>query len=1036
MKKLPLTRLLVLLLLSAFICPGKLAAQTSKKITGKVTTETGEVLAGVTVQVKGTSTIVTTNDSGSYSINVSGNETTLVFSYVGYAKQEVNVKNKTSFDVVLIEEKNELSQVVVIGYGTVKKSDLTGSVVSVKADELKAVPATSFDQALQGRAAGVQVTQLSGKPGAETSIRIRGTTSINAGNEPLYVIDGMLISSDGNDMNTGVTLGPRIGPLAAINPNDIESIEILKDASATAIYGSRGANGVVIITTKRGRAGKGSVTLDSYYGQQEIANKIHVLDAHQFGDFVNEAKLNANQTPIYVNPKNLTTTDWQDAVLRTAPMANYQLTFSGGDDKTKYSITGSYFAQDGIIKNSDFKRYSFRSNLDRDVSKRLTVGTSVTYARVTSNGVLTNAGTIVPGVVTDAMLFNPILPIYDSTVVGGYTYENDRGKLLGNPVAEVDKYNSYTVSSRFLGNIYARYKLMEGLEFKTSFGLDAFSNKENSYAPYYLKRAQASKGEASLGTVQGLTWLNENTLNYSKQFKNEHSINAVAGFTVQQFQNESLFVYAFDFPDDRTGYHDISAALNPQKPFNGESKWSLVSFFGRVNYTIKDKYLFTVTGRSDGSSKFAEGNKYGFFPSGAFAWRISKENFMKDVHAISDLKFRASYGVVGNQAIPPYQSLALVGPYGEGVFNSSQGSEVYTGREPLSYVNKDLKWESTKQLDIGVDISLFSNRITFTGDYYNKKTFDLLLSTPIPSTSGFTSTLLNVGNIVNKGFDLDLKTINTTGALKWSTSLNVSINKNEMTNLNTSTDILLPGGIILRQGLPIGTFYGYEFDGIFQSDAEAASSPVLIGQEPTSPNPASVAKAGDRKYKDINGDGVINADDRTLLGNAQPKFTWGFNNTFSFKNIDLSFFFQGSEGNKMANLNNLDLLNFTGQNNVLAEAALNRWTPENPNNKYPRALSNGSLDVGIFSSNIVEDASYIRLKNVTLAYRMPANILKKTGIQSLRIYAGATNLWTLTDYTGYDPEANTYGQSTTLIGIDYGGYPQTKTYTIGINVGF
>jgi TonB-dependent SusC/RagA subfamily outer membrane receptor len=307
--------------------------------------------------------------------------------------------------------------------------------------------------------------------------------------------------------------------LAAINPNDIESIEILKDASATAIYGSRGANGVVIITTKRGRAGKGSVTFDSYYGQQTIANKIEVLDAHQFGDFVNEAKLNANQTPIYVNPKNLTTTDWQDAVLRTAPMANYQLTFSGGDDKTKYSITGSYFTQDGIIKNSDFKRYSFRSNLDREVSKRLTVGTSVTYARVTSNGVLTNAGTIVPGVVTDAMLFNPILPIYDSTVVGGYTYENDRGKLLGNPVAEVDKYNSYTVSSRFLGNLYARYKLMEGLEFKTSFGVDAFSNKENSYAPYYLKRAQASKGEASIGTVQGLTWLNENTLNYSKQLR-------------------------------------------------------------------------------------------------------------------------------------------------------------------------------------------------------------------------------------------------------------------------------------------------------------------------------------------------------------------------------------------------------------------------------------------------------------------------------------------------------------------------------------
>lgn len=1036
MKKLKPARLLVLILL-AYVCSLQLSsAQTSRKVSGKVTAESGEALSGVTVQLKGTNNIVTSGDDGSFSITVTGNDAVLLISYVGYTKQEIAVRSKNTIDAILVADKNELSQVVVIGYGTVKKSDLTGSVVSVKAEDLKAIPATSFDQALQGRAAGVQVTQLSGKPGAETSIRIRGTTSINAGNEPLYVVDGLLISSDGSDQSGGATLGPRIGPLSAINPNDIESIEILKDASATAIYGSRGANGVVIITTKRGRAGKGSVTVDSYFGLQQIANKVEVLNAQQFGDFVNEAKLNANQTPVYVNPKNLETTDWQDAIMGNAPMANYQLTFSGGDEKTKYSITGSYFSQDGIITNSDFKRYSFRSNLDREVSKRLTVGTSVTYARVTSNGVLTNAGTIVPGVVTDALLFNPILPIYDSTVVGGYTYENDRGKLLGNPVAEVDKYNSYTTSSRFFGNMYARYKIMEGLEFKTSFGADAFSNRDNSYAPYYLKRAQASKGEASLGNVQGLTWLNENTFSYNKQFKNEHSLNAVAGFTVQQFQNESMFVYAFDFPDDRTGYHDISAALNPQKPFNGESKWSLVSFLGRINYTIKDKYLFTLTGRSDGSSKFADGNKYGFFPSGAFAWRVSKEKFMEHVSAVSDLKFRASYGVIGNQAIPPYQSLALVGPYGEGVFNSSLGSEVYTGREPLSYVNKNLKWESTKQLDIGIDLSLFNNRITFTGDYYSKKTFDLLLSTPIPTTSGFTTTLLNVGNIVNKGFDLDLRTVNTTGIVKWNSAINVSINKNEMTNLNTNTDVFLPGGIILREGLSIGTFYGYQFEGIFQSDAEAASSAVLIGQEPTSPNPASVAKAGDRKYKDINKDGVINANDRTILGSAQPKFTWGFNNTFSFKNLDFSFFFQGSQGNKMANLNNIDMLNFTGQNNVLAEAALNRWTPENPGNKYPRALSNGSVDVGIFSSNIVEDASYVRLKNVTLGYRLPAGLLRKAGIQSFRLYAGATNLWTITDYSGYDPEANTYGQSTTLIGIDYGGYPQTRTYTLGVNIGF
>ncbi len=1010
-------------------------AQT-KNISGTISTQTGELLSGVSITVKGTTGGVTSNSKGEFTISVPANAM-LVFTHVGYKPLEIAVKNQTTLNIKLEDNNNELSQVVVIGYGTVKKSDLTGSVSSVKSEDLKAVPVTSFDQALQGRAAGVQVTQLSGKPGAETSIRIRGTTSINAGNEPLYVIDGMLVNSDAGDMTTGVTLGPRIGALSAINPNDIESIEILKDASATAIYGSRGANGVVIITTKRGKAGQGSVTFDTYFAQQTVAHDVKVLNAAQFADFVNDAKLNANQTPVYVNPKNLGEgTDWQGELFRTAPMANYQVSFAGGDDKTKYAISGGYFDQDGVIINSNFKRYSFRANLDREVSKRLTVGDNLTYARISSTGVLTNAGTIVPGVVTAALLFNPVLPVYDSTVKGGYTFENDRGTTLGNPIADAKEYNSVSTSSRFIGNVYARYKITNDLELKTSFGVDAFMDRENSFGPNFLKRTQASQGEASIGTVDGLTWLNENTLTYNKSWHDKHRINAVVGFTTQKFNNESLFTYAFGFPDGRTGYHNISVAQNPQTPVNNESQWSLVSYIGRVNYTLSDKYLFTLTGRIDGSSKFAEGNKYGYFPSGAFAWRVSKEDFMQNITAISDLKLRVSYGVIGNQAIPPYQSLALVGPYGQGVFNSSAGSEVYTGMEPLSYVNKDLKWESTKQFDLGVDIGFLKQRITLTADYYSKLTYNLLLSTPIPTTTGFSSTLLNVGNISNKGVEFDLHTINTTGALQWSTSLNFSMNRNEVTNLNTSTDILLMNASLLRKGEPIGTFYGYVFDGIFQSDEEAAKSPVLVGQEPTASNPEAIAKAGDRKYKDINGDGKIDANDRTILGSAQPKFTYGFNNTLSYKNFDLSFFFQGSEGNKMANFNSFNLLNFTGQNNVLAEAGLNRWTPENHENQYPRALASGSLDVGIFSSAIVEDASYLRLKNVSLSYNIPRKILQRAKIQSIRIYISGTNLWTLTKYTGYDPEANTYGQSTTLIGIDNGGYPQAKIYQVGATLGF
>ncbi|MFT3682175.1 MAG: TonB-dependent receptor [Ferruginibacter sp.] len=1013
------------------------AQGTAIKITGTVLSNTGVPLVGATVSFKGDKTGVTTNEKGEFSIEAAAQKRTIVVSYVGYISREVTVKDNTAVEIRLNENPAELSNVVVIGYGTAKKSDLTGSVVSVKANELAAVASTSFDQALQGRAAGVQITQISGKPGAETSIRIRGTSSINAGNEPLYVIDGLLINSDGGDISAGGTRGPRISPLSSINPTDIESIEILKDASATAMYGARGANGVVLITTKKGRSGKGILSFDTYYGFQKVNNKLELLNAAQFADLVNDAKINANQTPVYVNPPNLGAgTDWQKELFRDASIANYQLSFSGGDVKTKYAISGSLFNQDGIIISSKFKRYSLRANIESKVLDRVTVGTSINYSRVSSVGVLTNGGQIVPGVVTSSLLFNPVLPVYDSTRKGGYTFQNDRGKILGNPIAEAKEYTSNTTLSRILSNSFVQYNISKSLALKTTFGIDAFTNNENSYGPSFLKRTEASNGEASLGRATGLTWLNENTLTFNKTFQGKHAINAVAGFTMQQFNNELLYVYAFDFPDDRTGYHNVSTALNPQKPANGESQWNMISYLGRINYTLDNKYLFTLTGRVDGSSKFAEGNKYGFFPSGAFAWRVSKEKFMENVNAINDLKLRASYGVIGNQAIAPYQSLALVGPFGEGVFNSGSGSEVYTGQEPLSYVNKNLKWETTHQLDIGFDLSMLNNRINLTADYYQKKTNDLLLSSPIPLTSGFGSTLLNIGNIKNHGIDLDLRTINLKGKLEWTSSLNFSLNRNEMTNLNSKTDVILQGVLLLRQGLSIGTFYGYQFDGIFQSDAEAASSPVLVGQEASSPNPASRAKAGDRKYRDINKDGKIDANDRTIIGSAQPDFTWGFGNTLSYKNIELSFFLQGAQGNKLANFNNLDLLNFTGQNNVLAEAGLNRWTPENKGNKYPRAVAAGSLDVGTISSAIVEDASYIRLKSVVLSYTLPEKITRRAKLSNLKFYVSGTNLLTFTNYSGYDPEANTFGQSTTLVGLDLGGYPQAKVFQVGLSASF
>lgn len=1031
-----------LLLISLLFSSTITIAQNAILISGTVTDSvTGKSIEGVSVSLKNSNIGTITNDSGKYSLQIPTKPSMLIFSNVGYITKTIEVGQNNIINVILAPDTKYLSDIIVIGYGTTRKSDLTGSVSQIKSEEITSIAATSFDQALQGRAAGVQVTQLSGKPGGETSIRIRGTSSITAGNEPLYVIDGLLITSSGSDVGTGVTLGPTLSPLASLNPNDIESIEILKDASATAIYGSRGANGVVLITTKRGKAGKSTITLDGSWGWQDISHKLDVLNAEQFATFVNEAKLNANQTPIYVNPKNLGSgTDWQNELFRVAPMANYQLSISGGNDKTKYSISGGYFNQNGIIINSNFRRYTFRANLEQKVTDYLSAGVSLTYSNIASNGVLTTSGdgTIIPGVINSALLFNPILPVYDNTVPGGYTYENDRGKILGNPVADAQENNSYSTMSRIFGNTFLKLKIIEGLELKTSFGIDNINSKESSFAPNYLKRAQASHGEAGVGTNQALTWLNENILTYNKMLrKNKDNLNVVAGFTLQKFHSEGLIQYVFDFPDNRTGYHNLAAGKNPQKPSTPESQWNIISYLGRINYSFDNKYLFTFTGRIDGSSKFAEGNKYGFFPSGAFAWRIINETFMQKQHIFSDAKLRISYGLIGNQAIPPYQSLALVGPFGEGTFNTGTSTEIITGQEPLGYANKNLKWETTKQLDLGADLSFFKNRLNISFDYYHKKTIDLLYPTPIPYTTGFVTTLLNIGNITNHGIDLDIRSQTILFKISILNGIQFSLNRNKITKLNIDRDVYLAGGQILRVGEPIGTFYGLVFDGIFQTDAEAASSPVLEGQQPGSPNPASVARAGDRKYKNIDAsDNVINDNDRTILGYAQPKFTWGFNNSLSYKNWDFSFFFQGSQGNKMANLLTLDLQNFTGENNVIAEAALNRWTPTNPSNQYPRALSYGNVDVGKFSSIEVEDASYLRLKSVLLAYNFRNDLLKRIKIQSIRLFASATNLFTITDYKGYDPEANTYGQSNVIVGVDNGGYPLNKVYTVGVNVQF
>lgn len=1034
-------------LLSLFLLMGFSLALQAQTISGKVTSaEDGLPLPGVSVFIKNTAGGTTTDGQGMYNVTVEKGAT-LVFAYVGFLSKEVAVADQPVIDVVLEPSAGMLKDVIVIAYGTVKKSDLTGSVSSVSSEDLTRTAPVSLDQALQGRAAGVQVTQVSGRPGGETSIRIRGASSINAGNEPLYVVDGMLITSDNGETNAGGTAGPALNGLSAINPADIERIEILKDASATALYGSRGSNGVVLITTKRGRAGKSSVTFDTYYGLQNVTKQLDMLNGEEFAHYMNEYSKESGLPldPRYLIPEKIGEgTDWQKAIFQQAPMQSYQLSVLGGSENTQFSISGGYYKQEGIILNSDFERYSLRTNLDQKVGERFKAGSSISISYINSKGVLTGAqsagtGVLLPGATTSALLFPPTLPVLDSTRAGGYTFEDDRGRNIGNPVADALETDNISHNARAIANVYGILTLAQGLNLKASAGIDGFSVKDNRFVPNFLKRTEPNNGDAVVATVNGYTWLTEFTLNFDRKLGERHTINALAGTTFQGFHSERLFAFSLDFPDNRTGWHNLGSALNPQPAATGESTWGIISYLGRLNYAFDNKILLTLTGRVDGASKFGANNKYGFFPSGSIAWKLHEEDFIKNLGVFYSLKTRLSYGIIGNQEISPYASLATVGPVGQGVFNNT---EPYIGQEPLRYPNPDLKWERTNQLDFGLDAEFAQGRLGATFDLYQKQTTDLLLFTPLPTTTGFSGYLSNIGGLRNRGLELALNSHNLTGRLRWETDLNFSINRNEITALSQGDDIFVPGVLqvpagwsILRVGQPIGTFFGLVSDGIFQTNDEAASSPHLKAQTP---------KAGDRKYKDINGrdaqgqltgqpDGVIDEADRTIIGDANPDFTWGLTNTFTWKGVDLSIFLQGVQGNQIVNAYLFEIGSLNAETNVLKEFYDKRWTPANPGNEYPKI---NPAERNIFSNAQVEDGSFIRLKNITLGYTLPASWLHRAKLSKVRIYASVNNLKTFTKYRGYDPEVNAFGQNHLLQGIDYGGYPLARTIIGGFQIGF
>lgn len=991
-------------------------------VTGVVKSQTDQApLPGINIIVQNAVNGTTTDADGKYKISAAS-DGVLIFSGIGFVSQEIPVNNRSIIEVILQDDTRQLNEMVVIGYGTQKKSDLTGSVTSISEADFKKTPVVSLDNGLRGRAAGVQVTSTSNQPGGATSIRIRGSNSVNTGSEPLYVIDGFPILNDNSSTAGGSTVGPKLNALSLINPNDIVSIEVLKDASAAAIYGARGANGVVLVTTKKGKEGKMKIDVNAYYGTQKVSKKLPLLNATQYAELVNDA----NGTEIYTQEQIASFgkgTNWQDEIFRSAPMQNYQVTASGGDAKTKYALSLNYFDQDGIIINSNFKRYAARFNFEKQATSRLSFGSNFSIANTNANQALssTGGGEGTQGVIVSALDFNPILKVRNAD--GTYTLESDRGIPIGNPVATALELTNNTSGTRFLGNAFASFKIIDGLEFRTSIGADLTSTGEKYYAPRTILAGSRVQGAASVSTSVGKSWLNENTLTFNKTF-DKHAITALAGFSAQKYTRNLLTSSASGFVNDLLGADNLGSGAIINTPVSNISDWSLLSYIGRVNYGFNNKYLLTLTGRADGSSKFGNNNKYGFFPSGSIAWKLSEEEFIKNIHAFDELKLRLSYGKIGNQEINSYQSLA-------GLTGASYiiGDKVVKGFSPNNIPNPNLKWETTTQTDLGLDVGLLGNRINMTIDAYYKKTTDMLLNVNVPWSTGFATALQNIGSIENKGLELGIQSLVLDKELKWNINFNIAANKSKVLDLGPISQILtgeingylkISDPVVIMPGQPLNAFYGYVSDGIFQLNDNIADSPQ------------KTAVPGDRKYKDSNGDGVLDAQDRTFIGNAQPRFFGGFTNDLSYKGFDLSASFNFVYGNKILNSTRADLDLPTGQKNS-STRVLDRWTPTNPGNTIPRASLNRAF---LFSDAQIEDGSFLRLGSLSLGYNFPSDWLNKTGLSRAKLYVSGQNLFIITKYTGFDPETNQSGQNNILRGIDSDAYPNSKSFIVGVNLTF
>jgi len=1010
-------------LLLLFCMVGAVHAQTVSISGVVIAKEDNLPMPGVTIRVSGTSTGTQTDTEGKFKIDVSPSSK-IVASFIGYTTQEIPVTSQTRYTITLVAEARALQELVVVGYGEQNRRTVTGAISTVSAEQIKNIPSPSPDQLLQGRSPGVQVSAGSGEPGTSVMVRVRGATSINASSEPLYVIDGVPIVSQ-NLART--TMGQPTNPLADINPSDIESMEILKDASATAIYGARAANGVILITTKRGKTGKPTISISSYAGTSKAwrnPNELRI-DGPTFERLQNEASAN-NWTdtygsitalnpagvaykPLYANPDAAINTNWIDPIMQSGALYNIDASISGGSERIKYLVSANTFSQEGIMKPTKFDRKTFRVNLDFAASDAIKFGTSIFYSNSERNRIQNGNNTT--SALANAFFYPSNIPIYNADG----TYNRP---VWESPVAIVNEMEYLMNTDRIIGNVFGDWKIANGLVFRTNWSIDNNYISENQYSNTNLIAGAAVGGTATNSVVRDFNWINENVLTYQTRLAGKHNFNLLLGNTLQKNVNNGTSATGSGFPSN--SFKTIASAAVKNSTAD-QTAWGIASFFGRVNYDFKKKYLFTGNVRYDGSSRFGANHRWGMFPSASVGWAVTEENFMKNVKVISELKLRASYGVTGNQGgIGNFASLGLWGGQrgglrgGGGVTPGSGGAAAYAdypGFNPIQLANPDLKWETTAQFDIGLDMGLFQDKLNVTLDYYNKQTKDMLLEVPVPRSTGYSTLIRNYGEMENKGFELGINaSAIKTEDFSWDIAFNISKNKNLVKKLAAPISAFTRDYIRIEEGYPLFSFYVHEQIGVDEQTGNIVWN-----------------KGADDIFN-------VNTDRFILNRSAWPDFQGGITNSLKYKAFDLMAFFQYSYGNYVFNYNRFFFEHGGERTTGYSSQQLDRWQKPGDKTDVPR-MARVNYDTNFRPSRHVEDASYIRLKNITLGFTVPRTFTSKIGISSARLYVSGQNILTFTKYSGLDPEVSV-SPSETVQGVDQGVMPQPRLFMGGINLTF